>query len=88
MAEQTVSTLKRTTSATEMVTITDNLATHLPAKAVYIGADDDYEFTANGTDWVPHTGAKAGSQISVAARGARHLTGGTAPDANDIVFYY
>jgi len=78
---------KQTTGADNAISITDNITTHTPCKAVYIGSGDSYAFHVGGA-WITFLGAVVGSVIPVRATGARHNTGSTAPDANDIVFLY
>jgi hypothetical protein len=57
-------------------------------RAVYVGADDSYDFSFDGTTWVTFAGMVAGSVYPLSVVGARHYAGSSAPDANDIVFLY
>ena len=78
---------KQTTGADNAETIADALATHTPCKAAYIGVAGSYDFYL-GDEWVAFVGLLAGSILPVRAQGARHTSGSSAPDANDIVFLY
>lgn len=78
---------KRVESATQAVSITVNSVVNV-CRGVYIGVADSYDFTLDGTTWVQFSNCAAGSIIPLAASGARHATGDTAPDAGDIVFLY
>jgi len=66
--------------------ITVNTADRPRCKGVFIGVAGDYDFNFNGTDWIAFTGCVAGSVLPISVVGARHNSGGTAPDAGDIVF--
>ena len=78
------------------VDITSNSTTNAMCRAVYIGVDDNYDFYfdnsvntgSHQSGWQTFNGCKSGTVIPIQVSGARHTSGSTAPDANDIVFIY
>lgn len=72
--------------------IADNDTTHKRPTAVYIGVGASYDFylenEAKTQAWQTFPGLVTGSIIPISPAGARHTSGGTAPDANDLVFLF
>jgi hypothetical protein len=79
---------KRLESGASWVSVTVNTSLG-SCRGVYIGVAGDYDFSFDGAvTWVKFTGCAAGSVLPLNATAARHNSGGTAPDAGDIVFIY
>ena len=78
----------RKSSAVSAVSITNANPTNDRCRGVYVGTDQDLDFSFDGTTWVLFQGCAAGSVLPIMVVGARKNAGSAAPDAGDIVFLY
>ncbi len=78
----------RKSSAVHAIAVTVNTAGFEPCRGVYIGTSQNLDFSFDGTTWIAFQGCVAGSVIPIMPVGVRKTSGGSAPDAGDIVFLY
>ena len=78
---------KAVTPAATTTSITNTNTTHKECRAIYVGVGDAYDFYVDGS-WVLFKNAADGAIYPIRAKGARHNSGSSAPDAGDILFLY